>query len=49
MAGELTLSVELGALLDVGVVDDTISGTGDDLLVVGVRHELSAEDICPVT
>jgi len=49
MAGELTLLVVLGALLRVGVVDDAVSGAGDDLLVVGVGHELGAEDIRPMT
>lgn len=49
MAGELTLSVVLRTLLSVGVVDDAISGAGDDLLVIGVGHELRTEDICPMT
>lgn len=49
MAGELTLSVVLSTLLCVGVIDNTVSGAGDDLLIVGVRHELSTEDICPMT
>lgn len=49
MAGELTLSVVLRTLLSVGVVDDAVSGAGDDLLIVSVGHELSAEDIRPVT
>lgn len=49
MAGELTLPVELGTLLGVGVVDDTVSGAGHDLLIVGVGHKLCTEDVCPVT
>lgn len=49
MAGELTLSVVLGALLSVGVVDDAVSGAGHDLLTVGVGHELCAEDVRPMT
>lgn len=46
---ELTLSVLLGALLRVGVVDDAVARARDDLLAAGVRHELGAEDVCPVT
>lgn len=49
MAGELTLSVVLWTLLGVGVVDDAVSGAGDDLLIVGVRHELCTEDVCTMT
>lgn len=49
MAGELTLSVVLRTLLSVGVVDDAVSRAGDDLLTVGVGHELRAEDVCPMT
>lgn len=49
MAGELTLSVVLGALLSVGVVDDAVPGAGHDLLTIGVGHELCAEDVCPMT
>lgn len=45
MTGELALSVELGTLLCVGVKDDAIAGAGHDLLVVGLRYELCAEDI----
>lgn len=48
MASELTLSVVLSTLLSVGVVDNAVSRAGDDLLVIGVGHELSAEDICPM-
>lgn len=46
MAGELTLPVELGALLRVRVVDDAVPGAGDYLLIVGVGHELRTEDVC---
>lgn len=49
MAGELTLSVVLGTLLSVRVVDDAVAGAGDDLLTVGVGHELCTEDVCPMT
>ena len=49
MAGELTLPVQLQTLLRVRVVDDAVPRAGDDLLVVGVGHELSAEDVGPVT
>lgn len=49
MAGELTLSVVLRTLLSVSVVDDAVSGAGNDLLIVSVGHEFSAEDICPMT
>lgn len=49
MTSELTLSVLLGALLCVGVVDDAVSGARDDLLTIGVWHELGAEDVCPMT
>lgn len=49
VARELTLSVLLGALLRVGVVDDAVAGARDDLLAAGVWHELGAEDVCPVT
>lgn len=48
MAGELILSVKLSTLLGVGVVDDAVTGAGYDLLVIGVGHELSTEDICAV-
>lgn len=49
MASELTLSVVLRTLLGVGVVDDAVSGAGDNLLTVGVGHELCTEDVCPMT
>lgn len=49
MAGELTLSVELCTLLRVGVVDDAVSRARDDLLIVGVGHELCTEDVGAVT
>lgn len=49
MAGELTLSVVLRALLGVGVVDDAISRAGDNFLIIGVRHELCTEDVRSVT
>lgn len=49
MAGELTLSVVLRTLLSVGVVDDAVSGAGDDLLAVGVGHELCTEDVRAMT
>lgn len=49
VARELTLSVLLGGLLRVGVVDDAVAGARDDLLAAGVWHELGAEDVCPVT
>lgn len=49
MAGELTLSVVLRTLLSVGVVDDAVSGAGDNLLTVGVGHELCTKDVCPMT
>lgn len=49
VACELTLSVLLGALLRVGVVDDAVAGARDDLLAAGVWHELGAEDVGPVT
>ena len=49
VTGELALSVELRTLLSVGVVDDAVSRAGDDLLIVGVRHELRTEDVCPMT
>lgn len=49
VAGELALPVDVGALLCVGVVDDTIPRARDDLLVTGLRHELSTEDVRPVT
>lgn len=49
MAGELTLSVVLGTLLSVGVVDDAVSRAGDNFLIVGVGHELRTEDVCPMT
>lgn len=49
MAGELALPVVLRTLLRVGVVDDAVSRAGDDLLIVGVRHELGAEDVCTMT
>lgn len=49
MAGKLTLSVVLWTLFSVGVVDNAISGAGDDLLIVGVGHELCTEDVCTMT
>lgn len=49
MAAELTLSVQLWTLLSVCVEDDAVSGARDDFLIVGVRHELCAEDVCPMT
>lgn len=49
VAGELALPVDVGALLCVGVVDDTIPRARDDLLVTGLGHELSTEDVRPVT
>lgn len=49
MAAELALSVVLGTLLGVRVEDDAVSRAGDDLLIVGVRHELCTEDVCSMT
>ena len=49
VAGELALSVELMALLCVGGVDDAIPRAGDDLLVVGVGHELCTENVRTMT
>lgn len=49
MAGELAQPVDVWALLCVGVVDDAITRTRDDLLVAGLRHELSTEDVGTVT
>ena len=49
MAGELTLSVVLGTLLSVRVVDDAVARARDDLLTVGVGHELCTEDVRPMT